>query len=73
MTKETKMPTNPIIATTQNANIHKLRAILARERKTSEDLAKEMGMDIGNVLALLHASNEYVNLDGFWTWKGAAK
>lgn len=56
-----------------NGNIHKLRAILAREPKTSEELADEMRMDIGNVRALLHSSKEYLKVDGHWTWKGFAK
>jgi hypothetical protein len=67
------MPSDPIYADNLNANVHKLRAILARERKTSEQLADEMGMDIGNVRALLLASNEYLKVNGFWTWKGTDK
>lgn len=67
----------PIYAQTMNANISKLRAILAREPKTSEQLAELMALDINSVRILLHSQKEFikqrVGKHDAWHWKGLEK
>lgn len=58
---------------TINANVHKLRAILARSPETSEELAKEMNLDINVVRLLIHTSSEYSKRWDKWYWKGSQK
>jgi hypothetical protein len=66
---------SPIYAETLNGNIVRVRNILAVSRKTSEELAELLGMDIGNVRAILHSRREFVkelfNTREAWTLRRA--
>jgi DNA-directed RNA polymerase specialized sigma24 family protein len=68
------MPSDPIIAQTMNANIDRMRELLKQDPLTSDELADLMGMDIGNVRALLHSQKDVIKLrvrtHDAWHWKG---